>query len=182
MLAVTVADLLLRMLVLVLVLVLPLLLVLVLVLIKKALLLPLPTLTLLILQPHLSFLLLVIGWCQFCSSNSDFYSCQIYLLLAIPVLGWYVTIFNLASTNFNLQWTKLYSVVNQYAKFYIVEVKCVQGTVRTLETVPGNTTSTVIERLKPSTKYRVGVFGIDSVGQPYKSLESVTTTKEGKRQ
>jgi len=89
-----------------------------------------------------------------------------------------VTIFNLASTNFNLQWTKLYSVVNQYAKFYIVEVESVQGTVLTLKTVPGNTTSTVIKGLKPSTKYRVGVFGIDNVGQPYKSLESVTTTKE----
>lgn len=104
------------------------------------------------------------------------------IFLAIPVLGWNVTIFNLSSTNFNLQWTKLYSVVNQHANFYIIEVKSVQGTVLNLETVPGNITSTVIKGLKPTSKYRVGVFGIDSVGQPYKSLESITTTKEGRRQ
>ena len=72
--------------------------------------------------------------------------------------------------------------MNQYANFYLIEVKSVQGTVLTLETVPGNITSTIIKGLEPSSKYRVGVFGIDSVGQPYKSLESVITTKEGKRQ
>ena len=93
-----------------------------------------------------------------------------------------MTLFNLTSTNFNLQWTKLFSVVNKYATFYIIEVKSVQGTVLTLETVPGNITSTVIKGLKPSSKYRVGVFGIDSVGQPYKSLEIYTTTLEGRRQ
>ena len=106
----------------------------------------------------------------------------ILLLLAIPVLGWNVTIFTLTSTDFNLRWTKLFTVVNKYAKFYIVEVKSVQETVLTLETVPGNTTSTVIKGLKPSSKYRVGVFGIDSVGQPYKSLEINTTTLEGRGQ
>ena len=92
-----------------------------------------------------------------------------------------MTIFNLTSTNLNLQWTKLFRVVNKYAKFYIIEVKSVQGTVLTLETVPGNITSTVIKGLKPSFKYRVGVFGIDSIGQPYKSLEIDTTTLEGRR-
>ena len=104
----------------------------------------------------------------------------IYIFLAIPVLGWNVTIFNLTATNFNLQWKKLYTVVNQYANFYIIEVKSIRGTVLTLENVPGNITSTVIKGLKPSSKYRVGVFGIDSTGQPYKSLESDITTKEGK--
>ena len=104
------------------------------------------------------------------------------IFLALPVLGWNVTIFNLTSTTFNLHWTKLFTVVNKYATFYIIEVKSVQGTVLTLETVPGHTTSIVITGLKPSSKYRVGVFGIDSVGQSYKSLESVTTTKEGRRQ
>ena len=73
-------------------------------------------------------------------------------------------------------------MVNKYANFYIIEVKSVQGTVLTLETVPGNTTSTVIKGLKPFFKYRVGVFGIDSIGQPYKSLEIDTTTLEGRTQ
>ena len=104
------------------------------------------------------------------------------IFLALPLLGWNVTVFNLTSTSFNLQWTALFTVVNKYAKFYIIEVKSVQGTVITLETVPGHTTSTLIKGLKPSSKYHVGVFGINSVGQPYKSLERVTTTKEGRRQ
>jgi len=90
-----------------------------------------------------------------------------------------VTIVNLTSTSFNLEWTKLYSVVNQYAKFYIVERKNTQGRLLALKTVPAQ--STLVKSMRPSTKYRVSVFGIDSVGQPYKSLESVITTKEGKR-
>lgn len=49
----------------------------------------------------------------------------------------------------------------------------------TIETFPGNTTNAVIKGLSPATKYRVGVFGIDGTGQPYKSFESVTTTKKG---
>ena len=97
------------------------------------------------------------------------------------VSGWNTTVFDLTSSSFNLQWTKLYTVINQNATFYIVEVKSIQGTILDVETVPGNATSTVITGLKPSTKYRVGVFGIDSIGQPYKSLETVTTTKEGTR-
>ena len=50
----------------------------------------------------------------------------------------------------------------------------------TAETVPGNTTNAVIKGLRPSTKYRVTVFGVDRIGLPYKSLESVTTTKKGR--
>ncbi len=51
----------------------------------------------------------------------------------------------------------------------------------TVDVVPGNATTTVIRRLSPSTKYRVGVFGVDSTGQSYRSLENVTTTKKGRR-
>ncbi|KAL9986055.1 hypothetical protein ACROYT_G000121 [Oculina patagonica] len=100
------------------------------------------------------------------------------LTSALPVLGWNVTIFNLTSTSFTLQWTKLNTVVNQSAKVYLVEVKSIQGIILAVETVPENTTTTVIKGLSPSTKYRVGVFGVDNIGQPYKSLESVPTTNK----
>ena len=33
--------------------------------------------------------------------------------------------------------------------------------------------------LIPSTMYRVEVYGVDEVGQPYKRLEIVISTKEG---
>ncbi|XP_078364332.1 uncharacterized protein LOC144648698 isoform X1 [Oculina patagonica] len=100
------------------------------------------------------------------------------LTAAIPVSGWNVTIYDLTSFSFTLQWTMLNSINNHYAAFYIVEVKSIQGTILAVETVPGNATTTVIKGLIPSTKYRVGVFGVDSIGQPYKSLESVTTTSK----
>lgn len=106
--------------------------------------------------------------------------CSIFFYLAIPVLGWDVTIFNLTSTSFTLQWAKLNTVSNQSAKFYLVEVKGIQGTIMTVEVVPGNATTTVIKRLSPSTNYRVSVIGVDSMGQPYKSLENVTNTKKGR--
>jgi len=127
-------------------------------------------LLLLLLLPLL--LLLLIAYC------SELLSPFIYL--AMVVSGWNVTIFDLAFTSFNLNWTELPAVVNQSAKFYLVEIKSIQGTILAVETVPGNVISTVIEGLSPSTKYRVSVFGVDSIGQPYKSLETTITTTAGK--
>ena len=101
------------------------------------------------------------------------------MYLAILVFRWNVTIFNLTSTSFTLQWSKLNTDDNHDAKFYIVEVKSTQGIILMVDTVPGNTTNTVMKGLRPSTKYRVSVFGVDGIGQPYRSLESVTTTYKG---
>ena len=95
------------------------------------------------------------------------------------MLGWNVTIFNLTSTSFTLQWTKLDTDSNHYAKFYIVVVRSIQGTIVVVEIVPGNVTTTVIKRLAPSTKYHLSVFGVDGSGQPHKSLESIITSKKG---
>ena len=103
-----------------------------------------------------------------------------FILSAIPVFGWNVTIYNLTFSSFTLQWTMLNTVSNHSAEFYIVEVKGIEGIILTAETVPGNVTTAVIEGLRPFTKYRVRVFAVDCIGLPYKSLESVTTTKKGK--
>lgn len=48
-----------------------------------------------------------------------------------------------------------------------------------METVPGSDTSADVKGLKPSTKYRLVVFGVDNTGQPYKSVETVVTTSKG---
>lgn len=98
---------------------------------------------------------------------------------AIPLLGWNATISNLASTSFTLQWINLNTVINYCTSFYIVEIKSIQDFLLTAETFPGNTTTTVINGLSPSTKYRVGVFGVDGTGRSYKNMEVVTTTKKG---
>ncbi len=99
---------------------------------------------------------------------------------AIPVFGWNVTILQPYSANFTLQWTRLDAYVNHSAKFYIIEVKSAQGVLLTTEIVPGHAASAVVERLRPSTKYRVVVFGVDETGQPYKSLERGVRTNKGK--
>ena len=70
----------------------------------------------------------------------------------------------------------LNTVVDHHAKLYIVEVKSTQGTTSAVVTIPENVTTTVITGLSPSKKYRVSVFGVDGIGQPYKSLERVATT------
>lgn len=85
---------------------------------------------------------------------------------------------NQTSTSFAIQWTKLHTDDNRCANFYIMEVKSTQGIILALEIVPGNVTATVIKRLRPSTKYRVGVYGVDGIGQPYKSLESFASTNK----
>ena len=109
-------------------------------------------------------------------------TCALFIYLAIPVFGWNVTIYNRTTTSFTLQWKRLITDNNHHSKFYIIEVKNIQGTILAVETVPGNDITTVIQGLRPSTKYRVSVFGIDGTGQPYKSLESVTATNTGARE
>ncbi|KAJ7356091.1 hypothetical protein OS493_027018, partial [Desmophyllum pertusum] len=94
------------------------------------------------------------------------------LTSAILVSGWNVTLLNATFTSFTLQWTRIDT------SFYIIEVKSINGTLLGIETVPGNATTTNIKGMSPSTKYRVVVYGIDRIGQPYKSLESAFATKK----
>ena len=97
--------------------------------------------------------------------------CIIYL--AILVSGWNITILNATYYKFTIQWTKLDT------SFYVIEVKSIKGTLLGVETVPGNATTTNIKGMSPSTKYRVVVYGVDGIGQPYRSLESVVATDKG---
>ena len=48
-----------------------------------------------------------------------------------------------------------------------------------MDVVTGNATAANIKGMSPSTKYRVVVYGVDGIGQPYRSLERVFTTKKG---
>lgn len=88
---------------------------------------------------------------------------------------------DITSTGFTLEWEKLNTVNNQSAKFYIVEVKCIQGNTLTVEILPGDSTRKVIKGLRPSTKYRVCVFGVNGNGQTFRSTESATLTNKGTR-
>ena len=61
----------------------------------------------------------------------------------------------------------------------MIEVKSIEGVLLNMETVPGSNTSADVKGLKPSTKYRLVVFGVDNTGQPYKSVETVVSTNKG---
>ena len=102
-----------------------------------------------------------------------------FSFVAVIVSGWNLSISNSDSFGATLQWTSLDAEVNHQANFYIIEVKSMDGLPLDVHTVPGNTTTSVINRLKPSIKYRVAVFGVDKNGTPYKSLQSILTTSKG---
>ena len=99
--------------------------------------------------------------------------------LAILVSGWNVTSSNLSATTFTLQWANLNAYIISEAEFYVIFIKNVQGIILLVEIVPGNTTAKDIMGLIPSTMYRVEVYGVDEVGQPYRISEIVISTKEG---
>ena len=105
--------------------------------------------------------------------------CSSFVSSAILVAGWNLTILNADSTSFDLQWTGLDASFNHRAEFYLIEVKSAEGILLAVKTVPGNTSSTDIKGLNPSSTYHLVVFGVDETGQPYKSSESVVTTKKG---
>ncbi|XP_022786238.1 uncharacterized protein LOC111326491 isoform X2 [Stylophora pistillata] len=98
------------------------------------------------------------------------------LTSAVVVSGWNISVSNLDSSGATLQWTSLDANVKHQANFYIIEVKSMDGVPLDVHTVPGNTTMSVIKRLKPSTKYRVVVYGVDNNGQPYTSSQSILST------
>jgi len=90
-----------------------------------------------------------------------------------------VTILNAASTSLTLQWTDLRSNINRVARFYIILIKSIQGLLLSTETVSGGTSTVTIRGLRPSTQYRIDVYGIDDDGQAYKSEENLTSTANG---
>jgi len=99
--------------------------------------------------------------------------------LATLVSGWNVTILNRESTSLTLQWTNLPANISRVARFYIIQMKSTQGLLLYTEIVSGGTSTVTIKGLRPSTPYRVNVFGVDDDGLAYKSVESLTLTAEG---
>ena len=81
---------------------------------------------------------------------------------------------------FSVQWSALRTNIDRTARFYLIFVKSPAGNLLAEETVPGSTTTKDITGLRPSTRYRIGVYGIDETGQAYKTSESLASTTEGR--
>ena len=88
----------------------------------------------------------------------------------------------LMSSHFGLsvQWSALRTNIDRTARFYLIFVKSPAGNLLAEETVPASTTTKDITSLRPSTRYRIGVYGVDETGQAYKTSESLASTSEGK--
>ena len=82
--------------------------------------------------------------------------------------------------DFSIQWSSLRTNIDRAALFYLILIKSPAGNLLAVETVPGSATTKDITELRPSTRYRIGVYGIDETGQAYKTSESLASTTYGK--
>ena len=99
---------------------------------------------------------------------------------ALPLSGWNVTVLMSSYFGFNIQWSSLCTNVGRTARFYLILIKTPAGNLLAVETFPGSETTADITGLRPSTMYRIGVYGIDETGQAYKTSESLASTTYGK--
>ena len=81
---------------------------------------------------------------------------------------------------FSIQWSSLRTNVGRTARFYLILINSPAGNLLAVETVPGSATTKDITGLRPSTRYRIGVYGIDETGKAYKSSENLVSTTHGK--
>ena len=91
-----------------------------------------------------------------------------------------MTVLKSGFTGFTVQWTELRVNINRVATVYVILIKSTEEIITAVEIVRGTAKTVDIRGLKPSSKYRVSVYGVDDTGEPYKSLESLTSTTEGK--
>ncbi|KAM7428099.1 hypothetical protein ABFA07_020874 [Porites harrisoni] len=95
---------------------------------------------------------------------------------ALPLSGWNVTVLMSSYFDFSIQWSSLRTNIDRTALFYMILIKSPAGNLLAVETVPGSATTKEITELRPSTRYRIGVYGIDETGQAYKSSENLVST------
>ena len=95
------------------------------------------------------------------------------------VSGWNVTVLEALDTSFTLQWTRRNTKTDRVASYYVILIKSMEGSLLAMEMVSGSTSTATINGLRPSAKYRVILYGVDGVGQSYKSQESQASTTKG---
>ena len=114
------------------------------------------------------------------AKSINLYSFYLYFFSALPLSGWNVTVLMSSYFGFSIQWSSLRTNVGQTARFYLILINSPAGNLLAVETVPGSATTKDITGLRPSTRYRIGVYGIDETGQAYKSSENLVSTPHGK--
>ena len=114
------------------------------------------------------------------AKSINLYSFYLYFFSALPLSGWNVTVLMSSYFGFSIQWSSLRTNVGRTTRFYLILINSPAGNLLAVETVPGSATTKDITGLRPSTRYRIGVYGIDETGKAYKSSENLVSTTHGK--
>ena len=104
-----------------------------------------------------------------------------FFFLQAPLLsGWNVTVHNTTLSSMFVQWTNLTNILNRHVRHYIVLLNRNSGSALANKVARGNQLTTEITGLKHSTNYTLEVFGIDELGNPYRTPEVDTRTQNSK--
>jgi len=106
-------------------------------------------------------------------------STALYSAPGLP--GWNLNISNETSSSFSVQWTNLTTLLGRQVQCFIVLFKSNRNNNSNAvhKIVNGREERTELTGLLSSSKYIVEVFGIDEMGQPYKTLEVQAMTLNG---
>ena len=102
--------------------------------------------------------------------------------LSAPALpGWNLTISNETFSSFSVQWTNLAALLGSQVQHFIALLKSSKNnnSIVVHKIVSGREEKTEMTGLLSSSQYTVEVFGIDKMGQPYKTLEVQARTLTG---
>ena len=119
------------------------------------------------------------------STNCDgtiFFSFSFFFFLAPVLPGWNLTIGNETLSSFFVRWTNLSVLLGSQVQHFIVLLKSSKNNVSNVvhKIVHGTQEKTEMTGLLSSTQYTVDVFGIDKMGQPFRTLEVQARTLTGK--
>ncbi|XP_074619287.1 uncharacterized protein LOC141878299 isoform X2 [Acropora palmata] len=96
---------------------------------------------------------------------------SLYLAPVLP--GWNLTISNETFSSFSVQWTNLTALLGSQVQHFIVLLKSSKNNngITVHKIVNGREDKTEMTGLLSSSQYTIEVFGIDQMGQPYRTLE-----------
>ena len=100
-----------------------------------------------------------------------------------PVLpGWNLTISNETLSSFSVQWTNLTALLGTQGQHFIVLLKSSKNnnSIVVHKIVNEREERTEMTGLLSSSQYTIEVFGIDQMGQPYRTIEVQARTLTGK--
>ena len=107
----------------------------------------------------------------------------LFCFFAAPVLpGWILTISNETFSSFSVQWTNLTVLLGSQVQHFIVSLKSSKdnNSIVIHKIVNGTEEKIEMTGLSLSSQYAVEIFGIDKMGQPYRTLEVQARTLTGK--